>query len=161
TSLLMCKTEAQLGRISEGMTSSIARAYEQFEAHLTSMTNEGNGGNGEGYFVNTEPLPDRLRVAFVDPVYACVPDSTDYQIPVQRVGLVGDGEPNTLASISAQLGISRERVRQLRIRIFRKINAALSQHVISTAPLHTILMEGCANVDWKDPEIVAPLVVTN
>ncbi len=110
---------------------------------------------------NDDPLPDRLRVALVNAVHACVPNRRDCRVAIRCLGLVADGSPATLAAIGEELGISRERVRQLRVRGFRRINAALSRRVFSAAGLRTVLIAESGDLDWTDPEIVAPFVVTN
>jgi len=90
-----------------------------------------------------------------------VPNRRDCRVAIRCLGLVADGSPATLAAIGEELGISRERVRQLRVRGFRRINAALSRRVISAAALRAVLIAESADLDWADPEIVAPFVVTN
>jgi DNA-binding CsgD family transcriptional regulator/transposase-like protein len=163
--LLAHKSDAALGKMPERMAASIARACEQLNTHLSSLAREktsGDGGTlGEEDTPNDDPLPDRLRVALVNAVHACVTNRRDCRVAIQCLGLVADGSPATLAAIGEELGISRERVRQLRVNGFRRINAALSRRVISAAALRAVLIAESADLDWTDPEIVAPFVVTN
>jgi DNA-binding CsgD family transcriptional regulator/transposase-like protein len=163
--LLVHKSDAALGKMPERMAASIAQACEQLNAHLSFLARENTGGNGGTPGVegtpNGDPLPDRLRVALVNAVHACVPNRRDCRVAIRCLGLVADGSPATLAAIGEELGISRERVRQLRVRGFRRINAALSRRVFSAAGLRAVLIAESGDLDWTDPEIVAPFVVTN
>ncbi len=162
--LLAHKSDAALGKMPEQMAASVARKCEQLNAHLSSLAREKTSGDedtpGEEVTPN-DPLPDRLRAALVNAVHACVPNRRDCRVAIQCLGLVADGQPATLAAIGEVLGISRERVRQLRVRGFRRINAALSRRVISAATVRAVLIAESGDLDWTDPEIVAPFVVKN
>ena len=59
----------------------------------------------------------------------CVPKLKDRYVAVSALGLADDGSPATLATIGEELGVSRERVRQRRVRAFRRIEANVARLV--------------------------------
>jgi hypothetical protein len=71
----------------------------------------------------------------------------------------GDGKPWTLASMGVVLGVTRERVRQLRERAFEYINENLARRLASASRLRAALTKGPSSTDYRDPEATVALVV--
>jgi Sigma-70, region 4 len=104
-------------------------------------------------------LPERLREALRNLVRVCVPKLKDRYVAVRALGLADDGSPATLATIGEELGVSRERVRQRRVRAFRRIDANVARRISSASKLRAVLQSASVLTDWSDPEKVAPFVV--
>jgi hypothetical protein len=109
---------------------------------------------------DSDPLPDRLRNALTRIVRVCVIDQKDRHVAIKALGLSGDGEHVTLSQIGDELGVTRERARQRRVRAFRKIHAAIPRRIASCASLRTVLGKISAETDWTDPSKVAPWIIT-
>jgi hypothetical protein len=61
-----------------------------------------------------------------------------------------------LVAIGRDLDVSRERVRQRRVRAFRCIDSRLSRRFTNTARLRAIFTEISSTTTWDDPAQVAP-----
>lgn len=151
------KAEALLGLPSKHVVAAVTKASERFDAALLSLVARQPQAHEPGY--GDDPLPDRLRAALVDAVRVCVPSIRDRYVAIRALGLDGDGEPATLASIGEDLGVTRERVRQLRVRAFRRIDSVLPRRVATAAKLRGVLAAVSADANWTDPAQAAQAVV--
>jgi hypothetical protein len=105
-----------------------------------------------------DPAPDRLRAALFGIVRTCVPEPRRSHIALQVLGLDSDGKPPTMAAVARTMGLSRERVRQLRNSAFRRIATNVVRRIDITTKLHDLLSEISAG-DWRDPANAAAWVV--
>jgi Sigma-70, region 4 len=155
-SLETLKADAIDGKLQEHKVTAVTSAYERFDAELLSTVHQPKRGED---VCHDDPLPERLRDALRNLVRTCVPKLKDRYVAVRALGLADDGSPATLATIGEELGISRERVRQRRIRTFHRIDAQVTRRVSSASKLRTVLRSASVLTDWSDPKMVAPFVV--
>lgn len=155
-SLQTLKADAVDGKLQEHKVTAVTSAYERFDADLLSTVHQAQPG---GDVCHDDPLPERLRDALRNLVRVCVPKLKDRYVAVRALGLADDGSPPTLATIGEELGVSRERVRQRRIRAFRRIEVNVSRRISSASKLRAVLRSASVLTDWSDPEKVAPFVV--
>jgi hypothetical protein len=134
----------------------VISAYERLDADLLSTVHQTQSRED---VCHDDPLPERLRDALRHLVRACIPKLKDRYVAVRALGLADDGLPATLATIAEELGVSRERVRQRRIRAFRRIDSNVARRVSSASKLRAVLRSASALTDWSDPQQVAPFVV--
>lgn len=152
------KERATAGKLPDQAVRAVARAYEELDAALLCSEHEPASDASDDSAQNEDPLPDRLRAALLRLVRICVSKRRDREIAIRTLGLMEDGVPETLAAIGERLEISRERVRQCRVRAFRQINAKVARHVASAARLRAVLSAIPDITSPADPEIVAPVV---
>jgi hypothetical protein len=155
-SLQTLKADAAHGKLQEHNVTAVTSAYERFDADLLSTVHQPQPGKD---VCHDDPLPDRLREALRNLVRVCVPKLKDRYVAVRTLGLADDGSSATLATIGEELGVSRERVRQRRVRAFRRIDANVARRISSASKLRAVLQGASVLTDWSDPEKVAPFVV--
>jgi hypothetical protein len=84
-----------------------------------------------------DPAPDRLRAALSQAVVACLPNLKNRYVASLALGLVGDSDHVSLAAIARELGVSREGLRQRRVRAFQSIRALLPRRSAAATPTGT------------------------
>jgi len=155
SALLALKEEVARGGVSDRNVTAVTKAYAQLDAALLSMVRSLKLEDES----EQEPVSVRLRTALSNAVQVSVSNLKDRYIVNRVLGLGEDGEPSTLAAIGDDLDVSRERVRQRRVRAFRCIETRLSRQFTSTARLRAIFREISSAAAWDDPAQVAPIVV--
>jgi hypothetical protein len=155
--LTTLKAHAELGELPRRALGAVATAYEGLETSLLSGSVETNTVGGTPA---DDPIPDRLRTELRRVVTACIKQPKDRYTAMRALGLVGDGKPWTLAAIGLVLGVTRERIRQRKVRAFKRINANLARQIATAARLREVLTEVASSMDWSDPEATASLIVT-
>lgn len=146
------------GAPSRSAISSVTRAYDKLNLILLEGSSAPQKQNVD--LPPDDPLPDRLREAFVGIVNACVSDVQDRYIAARLLGLEGDGERVTLQQIGDEFDRTRERIRQRRNRAFVRITAALPRRVASAARLRAVLADVSRDADWTQPAQAARTIVT-
>lgn len=106
-----------------------------------------------------DPLPDRLQAAVIAVIGACVSDPRRRSIALQVLGLHSDGDPATMADVARAMNLSRERIRQLRNRVFARMTAHAAGRIAAFARLRVVLGNISAEARWKDPAGAAPWIV--
>lgn len=92
--------------------------YEQAKAKGTSIADEMNNANTEDLNSCTSLLRTALRTLLNDRGYVVIK---------QRYGLSTDGKRHTLEEVGYELGITRERVRQLEAKALKKIHQYMTE----------------------------------
>ena len=156
SNLTELKSRAALGELPRNILGAVAAAYEEFETGLL-LTPVETATVAE--VPVDDPPPDQLRAELRHVIRACVSQPGDRYIAIRALGLAGDGKPWTLAAIGLVLGVSRERVRQRKVRAFNRINANLGKRIDTASRLRETLTRVSASTDWSDPEATAPLIV--
>jgi hypothetical protein len=127
----------------------IAReAFVRLDDSLVSITSShaANDGSREDM-----PLPDRFRAALADLVKNCVPEHKRRYVALRTLGLEDDGVPARLSDIAQDLGISRERVRQLRNKAYARIHGSVRHRIGTCQRLRNVMKAVSAETDWTDP----------
>ena len=106
-----------------------------------------------------DPLPDRLRHGLADLLTACVPDQKNRYVALRVLGLDGDGQPLRLSDLAGMLGVSRERVRQRRVKALSEVHAAARRRIASCQRLRAVMQAISPTTDWTDPQQSARHVV--
>lgn len=106
-----------------------------------------------------DPLPDRLRRGLADLLTACVPDQKNRYVALRVLGLDGDGQSLRLSDLAGMLGVSRERVRQRRVKALSGVHAAARRRIASCQRLRAIMLAISPTTDWTDPQQSARHVV--
>jgi hypothetical protein len=155
SALLALKEEVVRGEVSTRYVAAVTNAYAQLDGALLSTVGSLKAEDESA----PEPISVRLRTALSDAVQLSVTNLKDRYVANRVLGLADDGEPITLAAIGDDLDVSRERVRQRRVRAFRCIETRLSRRFNSTARLRAIFTQISSTTAWDDPAQVAPIVV--
>ena len=153
-SLLKLKTEHIAGRRFRKAVAEVTIAYDRLDAELLPVNPVSEIGHD-----TDAPLPDRLRASLQGVVRACVPDRKDCHVALATLGLAGDGEPSSLAAVGEELRVTSERVRQRRVRAYRRIDAVLPRRCGSAGRLRAVLAEASAGTDWADPTSAAGALI--
>ena len=106
-----------------------------------------------------DPIPDRLRTTLIRLLAPRIAQVRKRYIAILVLGLHADGECFTLTAIGEVLGVSRERVRQLRARIFPWAATKLARDIECASKLNELLREISPDADWRDPATTARSVV--
>ena len=115
------------GNLPDQAVRAVAGAYEELDAALLRSEHGPESGASDDSAQSEDPLPERLRSALLRLVRVCVSKRRDREIAIRTLGLMEDGAPETLATIGERWDISRERVRQCRVRAFRQIKREMQR----------------------------------
>jgi hypothetical protein len=139
---------------------SVARAYEHLNDRLLEATTAIQSEESEAPDdSDLDPAPDRLRAALSNAIVACVSNLKNRYVARLALGLVGDGQHVTLAQMGRDMDVTRERIRQRKVRAFRSINATLPRRFATAQRIRDILKEISPTTDWTDPDQTAPHIV--
>lgn len=105
---------------------------------------------GKEFTANAESLVDDATscadvIMLVSAAVASLPKERDRDALGMRLGV--DGQPLTLAEIGAEWGVSRERVRQIQERAFRRLATRARKEGTPGASLKRLLEPACASLD--------------
>jgi hypothetical protein len=157
SSLTDLKEYAEIGKLPRGQLAAVAVAYEGLERSLQFASDKTIVATDSDF--KDDPLPDQLRSGLRHLVRTCVSRQRDCYVALRTMGLVGDGKPWTLAIIGDALGLSRERIRQLKVRAFKRIDAHLARRIATASRLRQVLTRLSPSTDWKSPEATAIMIV--
>lgn len=152
------REKAAQGQSEKETAKAVTNVIEQFDQALISSSHKSDPDD-DNFDHPNDPLPDRLRSALLNAVKTCIRKKKNQDVAKYVLGLVGDGEHVTLAAIGRRWGVSRERVRQRRIRAFQCINSVLPRRVDSASRLRTVLEAISPDMNLADPVQMAPLVL--
>ena len=157
TTLLSLKTSPTERKPFQRAIASVMKAYEHLNDCLLATTTAIQPDAPDD--PDLDPAPDRLRAALSDAIVACVSNPKNRYVASLALGLVGDGQHVTLAQMGRNMDVTRQRIRQRKVRAFRSINARLPRRFATAQRIRNILKEISPTTDWADPDQAAPHIV--
>jgi hypothetical protein len=139
----------------------IARSFTRFDNSLMRLLRSDSSvdelpleQSAVSYDDDDDPLPDRFCSSLAELVRACVPDLKDRFVTLRILGLE-KGEPALLREVGKDLGVSRERIRQRKVRALKLIYGSIKKRHAACLRVQDVMGLLANDGNWSNPEFTA------